>query len=338
MPRLPRGMFRRGRSYYVRLRSHGQDRWIALGDDLEKAKANLDGVRHADEPKVESGLSVSEAAERWLASYVATARNEQGHALARARVEQFMDRFLGPKLLHKVTREDLRAYRLWLERYKGRRGQLSPQSVAHVLSDARCCFRWCEDAGLTESCPVPRKLLPRIQERPPDRLTDEELAKLTALEEPFGFLIRLALGTALRWGELVRTQAAHVQSGQLIVSQTKSGKVRRVPLSPELLQEIKGRVGKLVPFSDRSLSYAARRIVKLSGVSRFHMHQLRHTAACRWIENGGSLQALQEILGHGSVRMTQRYARLSSEHVLAEARRVWANQDETVATTVASSF
>src|SRR5262245_51485202 len=113
MPRPLRGMFKRGRSYYVRLRSQYRDRWIALGSDLEKAKAALREIQRGDEAEVESRLTVSEAAERWLASYVATARNEKGHALARARVDQFLGPFLGTRLLHKVTREDLRAYRLW---------------------------------------------------------------------------------------------------------------------------------------------------------------------------------------------------------------------------------
>jgi len=57
-----------------------------------------------------------------------------------------------------------------------------------------------------------------------------------------------------------------------------------------------------------------------------------------WLESGGSLQALQEILGHGSIRMTQRYARLSDEHVLLEARRVWSDQELSVAGVVASSL
>ncbi len=59
-----------------------------------------------------------------------------------------------------------------------------------------------------------------------------------------------------------------------------------------------------------------------SSVKRFHAHMTRHTAACRWLEAGGSLAALQEILGHASIVTTQRYARLSEVHVKAEAERI----------------
>jgi integrase len=103
----------------------------------------------------------------------------------------------------------------------------------------------------------------------------------------------------------------------LVIHQTKSGKVRRVPCPPEL---VKGRVGLLCPF--RSNSSFQRTVKRLSGVTRFQAHQLRHTMGCRWLEAGGSLAALQEILGHSTIVVTQRYARLGEAHVRAEVERV----------------
>ena len=143
------------------------------------------------------------------------------------------------------------------------------------------------------------------------------------LPEPYGFTVRVGVGTGLRWGELCRAQASHVEQGCLVVPRTKNGKVRRVPLSPGLLAEVQTRVAKLVPFDEAQPSAFSRTVRRIGGVSRFHTHQMRHTFACRWLEAGGSLPALQQILGHSSVAMTQRYGRLGDGAVREEAQRVW---------------
>jgi integrase len=111
-----------------------------------------------------------------------------------------------------------------------------------------------------------------------------------------------------------------VKDGVLTVHQTKSGKVRRVPLPPGLAAELRTRIGKLVPFS--SSGQFNTRVRTLSRVWRFHVHQLRHTFACRWLEAGGSLPALQELLGHSSIVTTQRYGRLSDEAIRVEAAKI----------------
>jgi integrase len=181
-------------------------------------------------------------------------------------------------------------------------------------------LNWCEAAGLIERSPFPKRILPKVQERAPDRLTDEELQAVCSVPDPHGFICRFALGTGLRWGELVRVTAAHWNGALLVVGQTKSGKLRRVPLSPDLREELRLRVGRLNPFS--SSGAFNRQVAKLPGVAGFHVHRLRHSFACLWLERGGSLAALQELLGHSTIVTTQRYGRLSEDHVLAEATRL----------------
>lgn len=325
MAKLPKGMFRRPkRGYYTRCWVDGRDRWISLGTNYEEACTQFRELQSRQIPR--SQMTVKQAAKKWLETYVKTQRNNQNQKLATQRVKDYLEPFLGLKLLLKVTSEDLRRFRLWLEKR-----EMSRQSVKHVLSDARCFLNWCENTGLVSRSPFPKKLLPKVAERPPDRLSEAEIEAICSIREPYGFIGRLGLGTGLRWSELARAQASDVDRGCLVISRTKTGKIRRVPLDPELLAEIRGRVGKLVPYA-RSASGSYTRIARrLSRVDHFHPHQLRHTFSCRWLERGGSLAALQEILGHSTIVTTQRYARLAEDMVMAEAKRI-----HTVAITVAT--
>jgi integrase len=300
--------------YWFRGLIDGRIRQVSLGTDYTEALRRLRSLKTDGPPKSE--ITLREAAKQWLASYVPTARSGKSVRLAHQRVRDYIEPHLGHLMLHKMTREHLRTFRLRIEQ-----GHLSVQSVRHVLSDVRCLLNWCEDSGFIDRSPFPRRLLPRIKERPPDRLSDEDVERLCQLEEPYGFICRLLVQTGLRWGEAVRAQAADVQGGALVVGETKSGKVRRVPLPPGLLREVRGRVGRLLAL--RHSDSFAKQVQRLSGVHGFHAHQLRHTYACRWLEAGGSLAALQELLGHASIVTTQRYGRLSEAHVRDEAERIW---------------
>ena len=275
-------------------------------------------------------LSIEEASRRWLSSYVPTARGPKTQKLAAQRVRDYLNPLLGHVLLHRVTPDIVRKYRADVERSafkqgvgereRGRTRQLSPQSVRHILSDLRCLLNWCEDSELIERSPFPRHVLPKVQERAPNRLTADELKQVCSLEEPYGFICRFLAQTGLRWGEFVRAKMTDVSGETLVISQTKSGRVRRVPLPPSLREELRTRVGRISPLTNPD--GFAKQVRRRSGVETFHAHQLRHTFACRWLEVGGSLAALQEILGHASIVTTQRYGRLGEAHVQAEAARI----------------
>jgi len=167
MPKLPKGMFRRkGRpGWYMRLYRAGGERWVSLGTDYGRAcdAARALGAGLTVNPRQAGSVGV--ACERWLESSVALGRNEKGQKLAAQRVRAYIEPFFGHMLVERVTREDVRSFRLWLES----RFPLSAGSVAHVLSDVRCLFHWCEDAGLAEKSPFPRRVMATLQEQPSGR-------------------------------------------------------------------------------------------------------------------------------------------------------------------------
>lgn len=288
---------------------------ISLGLDYERAKTRMRSLTIGKGASPSAVVTVANAAEQWLAGDVAVRRNPKGQALATQRFRDHVMPWLGGLRLVQLTGEDVRGLRLQLEQNT----KLALATIGHLLSDLRAFLNWAADAGLIDRSPFPRRVMPRIQERPPDRLSDAEAETLCRQPEPHGFVCRLALGTGLRWAELTRSQASDLDAqGFLVVHHTKSGRLRRVPLEAELLAEVRQRVGRLVGFAVVSPGSFAKAVRTRTRIEGFHVHQMRHTFACQWIEQGRSLPALQQVLGHVSIETTQRYARLTDEAVMRE--------------------
>jgi integrase len=261
-------------------------------------------------------LTVAEAARRWLATYVATTRNPKGQRLAMVRAESYLIPAVGHVGLRDVTGDEVRRYRIALEQ------KLRPYTVTHVLSDLRCLLRWAVSVGLIERSPFPVRVMPKIPETPPQGFADRELALLMALPGQAGFVLRLLLGTGLRWAEACRATRDHVRGLMLEVSHTKSGRLRRVPLSHALLAEIEKCGDRLVPYAVGSPGSFSRGVRRRTGIADFHVHRCRHTFAMRWLEAGGNLAVLQMILGHRDLTTTMRYARVTDALVWQEAAQV----------------
>jgi len=258
-----------------------------------------------------------EAGERWLKSYVATTRNAKGFRLAWHRFEKYV---LGWRCVpvRELTGDQIREFRLMLEQY----WHLSPYTVTHVLSDLRCFLRWTVEAGLIERTPFPARVMPRIPEVAPRGFEDSEIAVLEAVPGIAGFVLRFLLASGLRWAEACRATQADVRGAFLEVANTKSGRLRRVPLGAALREEIARGGHRIVPFSPNSPGSFSRRIRRYTGIPDFHVHRCRHTFAMRWLESGGNLAILQHILGHRDLTTTMRYARVTDALVAQEAARV----------------
>lgn len=282
--------------------------------------------KHRKPAGARSGPTVAIAVEEWLATRIATGRNVHNQRQARARARIYLLAFMGDLPLREVTPNHLRQYRLWLEGRPGVHGRsrLASRTVAWILGDAKNFLFWAEESGLVARAPVPRRLLPRLQELPPDHLNDTQVSKVLEIPEPHAFIVRLALGTGMRWSEICRCHAEDLEDGMLTVHRTKSGRIRRIPLDhdPKVRAEIESRSGRLCPRSETGSGTFAKFVRRHSGVITFRFHQLRHTFAVHWLRRGGTLAVLQEILGHSTVVMTQRYAKLTEAHVRSEAKRL----------------
>lgn len=159
-------------------------------------------------------------------------------------------------------------------------------------------------------------------------LTNDERARLLKVcrlsSWPRLYLIALmAITTGARRGELLALRYADLdlETGRAHVRTSKNGEQRVLPLTAEVLAEIK-RHGKGAPQAllfasaacpDRPMRFAKafNAAVAAAGVEDFHFHDLRHTCASLLAQNGASLLELADVLGHRTLQMVQRYAHLS---------------------------
>lgn len=74
--------------------------------------------------------------------------------------------------------------------------------------------------------------------------------------------------------------------------------------------------GKRYPLTDSGLKAAMRRAIGRSGVSNFHFHDTRHTAATR-VLRASNLRVVQELLGHADIKTTVKYAHALKDDILA---------------------
>ena len=321
MARLPHGLFQRpGRAgYYVRVPGeNGKERWLCLGRDREVATARFWEEKSQGAVRRGEVETMRDLARLWVKRYIPTARTGKNAVFAGQRVEQHLcTAEIADIRATALTGDDLRAYRLALEA-KG----LTVQTVSLYLRDLGCMLRWAIGQRYIVRNPWPKKgLLPRLPDKVADALSEDEIARLTALEEPFGFALRLALGCGARWAELCAMRREDLIEGNIVIRSGKGGKARSIPLHPTLRREVQGHIGPLFGFSVTENREFTRDVRKLSGVERFHPHLTRSTYATRLLESGCSLLVVQRLLGHADPSTTLLYLRVADKMVERELER-----------------
>jgi len=153
-------------------------------------------------------------------------------------------------------------------------------------------------------------------------------------------IVLIALTTGMRIAEIFGLNWRDVlyREGLIAVrAKLKGGKVRYVPMPPELAAEF-GKYPavfaeeRIFPPEPEARSQRQRvdksfeTILDQARIADFRFHDLRHTFASWYMMNGGDLYELAKILGHSNIKMTERYAKLARSHIArtgSTAREMW---------------
>ncbi len=247
--------------------------------------------------------------------------------------------------LAQVTRRHIEDYKPWLAARPGQnKPALTTATIVHRLGTLRMFFVRPGEWGWEEALPrVPMFPgdLPRQDHPLPRALDDGAAARLLRAAQADKRLlvlvtVEMLLRTGLRVGEYTGLRAdAVVQIGAGPWLHVPVGKLREdryLPLHPHLaaliddyrtahvdpshpllLPRENGR-----PLDRHAVTRMINRAGAVAGLGHIHPHQLRHTLATQAINRGMSLEAIAAMLGHRSLDMTLRYAKIASRTVADE--------------------
>lgn len=142
--------------------------------------------------------------------------------------------------------------------------------------------------------------------------------------------IRLALNTGCRKTELLTLKWTDINTDRRFLilrpENTKTNKRRIIPLNAGALlalqhQKNGNKTEWVFARTDgqrvKTYNWLFKKAINLAGIEDFRIHDLRHTFASWLVSEGVELIKVRDLLGHSSIKMTERYAHLMPDRLLS---------------------
>ena len=216
-----------------------------------------------------------------------------------------------------LSTDDIQAYFLYLVKER----QLSPASCRLHLNGLRFFYLHVLHRGDTElTVHVPKR-----QQRIPELLTREEVAKVLSAEprEKQRMALTVCYGCGLRVSELAALRVTDIDGERrlLHVVKGKGNKDRNVILGEALLEQLRHYWLRYRPCQWLFYSVHAAQAYNITSLQRFFqtakrragigkvggIHSLRHAYATHQLAAGMPLHILKQQLGHQDIHSTLRY-------------------------------
>lgn len=294
--------------------------------ELELRRSILDGTFGKEKKKAVPAFA--DFADEFVATYAVTNNKKSEVQTKRSAFKNHLTPAFGKIRLDMIGSREI-------ERFKSKKlaDGFSPKTINNWLTMLRKTLAVAVDWQLLKVIP-PIKWL-RVPPTKFDFLTFEEADRLIAAADGEWLpMITVALKTGLRQGELLALAWDDIDlvAGRLVVSRNlsrgeittpKNGKTREIPLGDDVLAALKRHRhlrGDVVfctsagnMFTKGESKHPLWRACKRAGLRRVGWHVLRHTFASHLVMRGAPIKAVQELMGHSTVTMTERYAHLSPD-------------------------
>ena len=320
------GVYRRGKFYWVTFSHNGKPVYQSTKQtDRKLAERFAASFQAACQEgrfnPARRDATVSEALARYLEIHL-----KPNHPASFDRASHVVKRMSG----YFGADTPLSRLRPMVDQYKAWRKQtVTAATVKREIIILKAACRKALEWEMISQDPLAGYKLDKVDNKRVRYIEDSEFSRLINAAHPdLAPILLMARHTGMRQGELLALQWSDLdlKRGWLCVRHSKSGESRFVPLTTTLLEMLEKtplseREGFVFQHDGKPLDrhgfpeHWFRKAVKLSGLMDFRFHDLRHTFASHAAMRGVDVQSLAAILGHKTLRMTQRYAHLSPGHL-----------------------
>ena len=262
-------------------------------------------------------------------------------------LERFIE-FSGDITVDKITSEQVRRFRLWLNRHSNNNDQsLSLITQSYHLIALRGFLTYLSRRDI-QSLSADKIILPKTTRKQVTFLHYDEVSSLLSqidLDTEAGLrdraIIELLFSSGLRVSELVNLNRDHINLNRReFMVRGKGQKDRPVFVSKGAAERVSdylaSRHDSLVPLfisysrftgqtdtsgdyrrlQSRSIQRMVSHYAKMAGITK-HVspHTLRHSFATDLLMNGADLRSVQAMLGHSNISTTQVYTHVTDQHL-----------------------
>ncbi len=264
--------------------------------------------------------------------------------------DRYLTRFFehaGIKNPKDITENNIREFRLWLNRQPGVKDTMKRRTQNYYLIALRSFLKYLAKRGVTALASEKIELA-KTEARELDLMSNEELTRLLNAPDTKDLkglrdkaMLELLFSTGLRVSELVSLPRELDLTKDEFSIRGKGDKVRVVFISDEardavknyldkrddmddaLFVQVANKSGKDVLAKKKSIRISARSIERIvqgyaikSGISRkVTPHVIRHSFATDLLSNGADLRSVQALLGHANITTTQVYTHVTDRHL-----------------------